>query len=512
MVRVVLIINEDYISVANEQTKYRINICRLRGTIFDCNMIPITNNIERLVAAVSPTPRGVVALKSCISGDQDEYALNELKENKATVCRVDKTVDSDSIAFTTIYEQDNSLSACHLIGYTDSSGHGVAGLQKAYDNLLYSDEYVAAVFTRNGLGDILDGINPYFENDLSIINNGVVTTLDINIQNIVETAASQMKSGCVVVCEAQTGKIRAMASVPTFDINNITDSLQKDNSPMINRALKSYSVGSIFKPLVAAIAVENGINTSVFNCEGSKEIAGRKFRCHKITGHGEINLCNAIAESCNCYFYSLGQVIGGNKIYQAATSLCFNNSIKLAENLYATKCTFPIKEMLQNEGALANISIGQGELLANPVALLNLYQAIAGDGSYYMPSVVEKTLKDGVQTYYDFGNKTRIMKESTAKELREYLKTVVTNGTGKGAAPTLTTAAGKTATAQTGRYTQDGTEITNSWFCGFFPADEPQYVAVVMSDSMQEVSTASIFAQIADKITELMCTSVKNND
>lgn len=485
----------------------------MRGTIYDCNMVPLTNNNTRLVAAVLPNPKGIVALKSCAASDCLDNALNDLKNNNATICNVDKEINSDGIEFTTIYEQSvDKLSACHLIGYTDNTGHGVSGLQRAYDDFLYSEQYVSAVFTKDGIGNFLDGVEPYFENDLRIINNGVVSTIDINIQNIVESVASQMTSGCVIVSDAATGKIRAMSSVPSFDINNISKSLQSNNSPMINRAITAYSVGSIFKPLVAAVAIENGKSNSIFFCEGSKEIAGRKFRCHKLSGHGNMNLCTAIAESCNCYFYNLAQILGGNDIYKSAASLCFSNRIKLAENLYTLKGTFPSEEMLENEGALVNISIGQGELLASPVSLLNLYQAIAGDGSYYMPSVVEKTLKDGVQTYYDFGEKTRIMKESTAKELREYLKSVVTSGTGTQAAPTLTTAAGKTATAQTGRYYEDGSEITNSWFCGFFPADEPQYIMVVMSDSKLQQSTASIFAQIADKISVLTGNNVKIND
>ena len=512
-VRIAVITNSDYINIANKQSQYRINISRMRGTIYDCNMVPLTNNSTRLIAAILPNPKGVIALKSCAVGDNLEDALNDLKNNNATICNVNKEISGDGITFTNIYEQStDKLSACHLIGYTDNTGHGVCGLQAAYDDFLYSEEYVSAVFTKDGVGNFLDGIEPYFENDLRIINNGVVSTIDINIQNIVESVASQMTSGCVIVSDAATGKIRAMASVPSFDINNISKSLQSNNSPMIDRAITAYSVGSIFKPLVAAVAVENGKSKSVFCCEGSKEIAGRKFRCHKLSGHGDMSLCNAIAQSCNCYFYNLSQMLGGNNIYKAASSLCLSNKIKLAENLYTAKGTFPCEEALNNEGALANISIGQGELSASPVALLNLYQAIAGDGSYYVPSVVEKTLNDGVQKHYDYGEKTRIMKESTAKELREYLKSVVTNGTGTQAAPTLTTAAGKTATAQTGRYYDDGSEITNSWFCGFFPADEPQYIMVVMSDSKLQQSTASIFAQIADKISVLTGNNVKIND
>ena len=167
---------------------------------------------------------------------------------------------------------------------------------------------------------------------------------------------------------------------------------------------------------------------------------------------------------------------------------------------------------LKNEGELANISIGQGTILASPVSMVNLYQAIATDGCYYMPSVVEKTIKDGTENHYACGEKTRAMSEKTSKKLKEYLKTVITDGTGNEAQPTLVNAAGKTATAQTGRYYEDKTEITNSWFCGFFPADNPRYVIVVMSDSRADTSTASIFAQIADKICELKQLNVQNND
>ena len=135
--------------------------------------------------------------------------------------------------------------------------------------------------------------------------------------------------------------------------------------------------------------------------------------------------------------------------------------------------------------------------------MLTLYLAIAGDGSYYLPSVIEKTVKDGRENYYDIGNPTRVMSAQTATTLRQYLETVVTEGTGTEASPVSCTAAGKTATAQTGRYYDNGEEITNSWFCGFFPAQNPKYVTIVMSDSRSTVSTASVFAKIADEIMQL---------
>lgn len=512
--RVAVISLENYSAVAAEQSKFRINISRVRGTIYDCNMVPLTNNFTRRVAAVLPNPRGILALNFCAEKENFEQSLNSLKINKPTVCDVNNEINSDGIAFTTVYEQDKNskLLACHLIGYTDSSGHGVSGLQKAYDDFLYSDKYVSAVFTTGGTGKFLDGINPYFENDIADVKNGVVTTIDINIQNAVETIIEQINSGCVIVSEVGNAKIRAMASVPTFDINNLEESLKKENSPMINRAILPYNVGSVFKPCVAAASIENQKDNLTFVCEGRLEIAKRMFRCHNLSGHGNMNLCDAIAQSCNCYFYNLSARIGGEGIYKMASSLSIGAKIKIAENLYASSGIIPSTNDLKNEGELANISIGQGTILASPVSMVNLYQAIATDGCYYMPSVVEKTIKDGTENHYACGEKTRAMSEKTSKKLKEYLKTVITDGTGNEAQPTLVNAAGKTATAQTGRYYEDKTEITNSWFCGFFPADDPRYVIVVMSDSRADTSTASIFAQIADKICELKQINVQNND
>lgn len=513
ILRVAVIANTDYSDVAYKQSLYRINISRIRGTIYDCNMVPLTNTSSRTVAAVSPTPRGIVAIGSCVNNDSLMTALDSLKNNKPAICEAERVIDSEGIAFAKVYEQTTGkASACHLIGYTDSSGHGVSGLQLAYDDFLYSEKFLSAVFTVGGNGDILSGVEPYFESDMSIINSGVVTTLDINIQNIVEAAAAKMNSGCVVVAEADSGKVRAMASVPTYELKTITESLQNSTSPMINRALSAYSVGSIFKPCVAAAALEMGKGGHYFDCNGSLEIVDRVFRCHDLLGHGIVNLQSALAQSCNCFFYDFALQLGYQPIYKMMSSLNFGAKIKICDNMYTPSGVSPTSNTLNNQGALANLSIGQGNLLLSPVSMLTLYLSIAGNGSYYLPSVVEKTIKDGVENSYDIGRPTRVMSADTAMILREHLKAVITNGTGADAAPTLTTAAGKTATAQTGRFYDDGTEITNSWFCGFFPADEPKYVVVVMSDSKLNVSTASVFAEIADGIMELKGENVEIDD
>ena len=498
----VITLSENYIQIQSEQASLKINISRLRGTIYDCNMVPLTNSTLKTIAAVPPTDLSIMTIGTEIKEENLEL-INELKKDLPIVCEVENEINTSGIVTTKVYTNSEKISACHLIGYTDSTGHGVSGLELAYDELLYSDKFASAVFTTDGKGNVLEGIDPYFENDLSIVHSGVVTTIDVNMQTIVENALTKLNSGCAIVSEVSTGKIRALASVPTYDTNNIVASLNNENSPMINRALEAFNIGSIFKPIIAAAAIENGYMNHTFECSGSTKIIDRNFRCHKITGHGEMDIKNALAQSCNCYFYDIAIMLGKEKVYNYMSSISLGNKIFIANNLYSKAGKTTSIDSLTNDASIANLSIGQGDLLASPVAMLNLYSAIANGGSYILPSVVEKTIKDGAESRVDISYPTFVMNSQTAYVLREYLKTVITEGTGQEAKTQNCIAAGKTATAQTGRYYDDGTEITNSWFCGFFPADAPQYVVVVMSDSKSNVSTASIFAQIADEITVL---------
>ena len=150
--------------------------------------------------------------------------------------------------------------------------------------------------------------------------------------------------------------------------------------------------------------------------------------------------------------------------------------------------------------SLANLSIGQGELMLSPLAITNLYMAIAGGGEYRTPSLIEGTVKDGNFTSNPIPAKVRVMSEYTAERLKNDLAGVLTKGgTGESAAPTLTTAAGKTGTAQTG-IVRNGKKVTNSWFCGFFPLHKPKYAVTVLSENADR-GCGDVFAYIADKVT-----------
>ena len=495
----------DYSEVQKNQSSLRLTAGNLRGTIYDRNMVPITNGKAKIIAAVSPTPRAVTAISSVLEGAELENVLERLKSGKPVLCEVPEIIDCDGIACTTVYEHNSAYTpAVHLIGYTDSDFHGVSGLQKAYDGILYSERQAAFVYTIDGQGDILSGIKPEIENDSSVTAGGVVSTIDVNIQAIAEDAAKAIQTGAVVIADAESSKIRAMVSRPDFDCTKITDALESHDSPLLNRATSAFNVGSVFKPCVAAAGIESGKGGFTYTCLGSCKIIDRYFKCHKQSGHGLMSLKSGLANSCNTFFYNFAFLIGGEMIYNMASSLNFGKSLEICDGISTAKGSLPDKSSLSNIAYLANFSIGQGELLLSPVSMLTLYCAIASDGSYAVPSVVEGTLSDGKLTEYKRKSRTRVMSEETAKLLRGYLAAVIAEGTGVKASPKTVTAAGKTATAQTGKY-ESGTEICEGWFCGFFPADKPKYTVIVFSEniSRQSLSCAEVFAEIADRITEL---------
>ncbi len=493
---------KEYSRIQAEQSSYRIPIKNIRGSIYDSNMTPITNNTKTTYVAIPPTPDAVVATSEILIGEERERVLNELKNNKVAVAIPNGKTSCKSIIYSDIYETDYSDFLCeHIIGYVDSENHGVSGLQKAYDDILYSENGASVVYSVNGKGDILSGITPTFDNDLSVVSNGVISTIDLNLQKIVKEESEGLFKGAVILCDAKTGKIRALVSKPDFDISNLSEYLENEDSPLINRALTPFSVGSVFKPCVAGAAIESENGDFTYNCVGKAHIIDRDFSCHKKDGHGLVELKSAIKFSCNTFFYNIAIKTGAAAIRQKASALSFGSSIKICENLKTESGNLTSLQNLQSDAQIANFAIGQGDILLSPVNMLSLYLSIVNDGYYYLPSIVEGTIKDGKITKYDIGSKTYVFKKDTAKFLRESLREVVVSGTGTDANSEKVAIAGKTATAQTGKFV-NGVELTNSWFCGFFPYDNPQYIGIVMSEGTSKVSTTEIFEKIAEKITE----------
>lgn len=494
-----------YLQIQQNQSSLRIEIARLRGTIYDCNLLPLNNQSKKIMAVISPTPRAIMAISSELIGDERlPQILERLRMGKPIVCEVSENIDCEGIVCATVaVPHSSSQLAEHTVGYLNASGHGVIGLEEAFDNLLYCEETLDAVFKTDGVGRIMEGEEIEITGNESAIGNGIVTTIDINIQHAAEEAALKIERGAVVVCDVKNGEIKALVSRPSFDCTRVYDFLSRSDSPLLNRTLLSYSVGSVFKPCVAAAGVELSQKNFSVQCKGGIEIADRTFKCHYWQGHGSMDVLGALAESCNVFFYKYALNIGPEKIYNMASALNFGSSITLTEGISTAAGSIGKLEDLYNDAALANLSIGQGALALSPVSMLTLYSAIANDGTYRLPSLVKSIIKGGKREQISASSPTKAMSEKTADFLREALIGVVTNGTGKNAAPKLCSAGGKTATAQTGTYDENGKEITNGWFCGFFPAEEPKYAVVVMAENAIGGDVAHVFADVVDNIIML---------
>lgn len=495
--------NENYKDAAESETIRKITLNQSRGTIFDCNMNRITNSQSLYYAVIFDEPMAMATLYKYFSGQQIEEITQEICKNGFALRTVSREIICDGIYCVKTYSHaDDSLIAKHIIGYTDSNGKGVCGLESAYDDLLATDRVNTLSFNISGQGKVLGSGKPLLNYDYDKENDGIRITIDKNIQQIAEQAAMDITCGAVVVTDVKSGKIRALVSRPDYKLSDLTSAINNENEPLLNRVLCTYNIGSVFKPLVAIAGYEKGESATV-NCVGYTNIDGLSFACHRLMGHGLVDITDALKFSCNSFFYNYIQQVGAEAVIKTARKAGFESEIVLCDGLKCKKGNIGnISFITTSKRALANLSIGQGELMLSPLAITNLYMAIAGGGSYRAPSLVEGVVSDQkLKEKISPIAPVRIMSKNTADKLKRDLATVLEEGgTGEKAKPTLTSAAGKTGTAQTG-VVKNGKKVTNSWFCGFFPFEEPQYAVTVFSENATD-GCGAIFAAIADRITE----------
>lgn len=486
------------------QNTLTMEIENTRGGILDCNGDEIVLMKPSYAIIFLPCEQAIMRFISIAEKDEKETGLNKLKNNKPTLIVRNQPVKGIGIYSYSISKRNlDDISIEHLVGYLNGENHGIYGLEKSFDELLFCNNGNEVAFSISANGEFLLGENPNIK--YGDTPGYIRLTVDKKIQKICSTAAQKIKKGAIIVTEVKSGKIKAMVSKPSFDVNNISDYVLSTDSPFINRALAPFSVGSVFKPLIAAAMLERGENGFEHTCNGYTDILDIRFFCNNRNGHGKMNLKEALAVSCNTYFYNAASLVSPNILYNQAVSLGFTNSVELANELRSDKGTLTtLEELKKSKANIANFAIGQGNIALSPLVISNLYSAIANGGVYYSPSVVEEWEKDGKITANESANKNIVFSKKTADILKEYLINAVNSGTGKSALPTLYGAGGKTATAQTGQY-NNGREILNAWFCGFFPANEPKYVVVVFIEdgSSGGADCGPIFKEIADNINVL---------
>lgn len=368
-------------------------------------------------------------------------------------------------------------------GYNINSTIGKSGIEKQYDIILRG--------TDGSRMRTVDAKGRKIEENAHIIppknGNNLILSIDRNIQVLCEKALGN-RIGSIVVMRPTNGEVLAMASYPYYDPNlfysdnskKVYEELSLDKRfPFLNRAIQSaYAPASTFKVIMsAAVLQERAYPTeSTILCEGYTVLGNRTFHCHKKTGHGSLNLSEALAESCNVFFYNIGvEYLGIEKISNYAADFGFGKStgIDLPGEIVGLIPTPEWKEQIYNTrwvgGDTMNISIGQGSLTVTPLQMASAFSMIANDGIMYRPHILKKVIDPTtgnvvLETEPEIIHKSNISKNNF-QLLKDYLRGVITNGTAKYVITTKAVeAAGKTGTGEMGLLEQ-----WHSWFAAFAP-------------------------------------------
>lgn len=336
------------------------------------------------------------------------------------------------------------------------------------------------------------------------------TNIDLDLQRFVHSIFGDSLIGGVVAMEPQSGEVLALHSAPTFDPNRFIggipvsywQELQDDpRRPLYNKAIKgTYPPGSIWKLATAIIAMEEGIaemdDHMTTPCTGGYQFGNRYFRCWDRKGHGDLDLNDAIAKSCDVYFYQLGLKIGLQKLIAGGIRLGTRerSGIDLpAENrpLFPTDPPKAYYDKLfgpqgWSSAVTLNLSIGQGENSQTVVNMARFYTALATDGQAARPEIVRGQAE-----------RTRLFSVTPAQmqALQQSLTDVVGRGTAIGSRLDGIVVAGKTGTAQNAHDAVND----HAWFVGYAPAEDPKIVVAVMLEFGGHGSRA---ARIATRIME----------
>lgn len=497
----------DFLQQASSgQSTMKLTVANARGTIYDRHLTPLTNTATEIRAAVTPQADVMPSLREQLSAELAEGIEARLQEDTPVVVSLPQWLSpvNGVRQFEVPVRYSERQLAAHAIGYVDSTGmSGITGVEYACNDLLTTGGALSVTYTVNGLGHILKDGEVTVSDSLSAARAGVALTLDADIQRLAEAAAT-MTRGAVIVTDASSSEILAMVSRPNYSPTAVEAALTATGSPLLNRAITDYNCGSVFKIVTAAAALEAGIPADRrFTCTGSLEVGDTTFHCHHRLGHGELTMTEAFAVSCNPYFIQLAQETGGARLYDMAASLGFGRALTLCEGWQTARAVLPtLSDLLASPAELANLSFGQGALLATPVHMAALVGAVINDGRYAAPTLFSGAVDaTGSLIPAEKLAATRSFSAETATILRAMMCGVMTDGTGQTAQPKWQVAAGKTGTAETGWY-EEGEEVIQSWVVGYYPAEQPRYtVTVLVENSEQTGETAgTIFKSLCEEL------------
>lgn len=501
--------HEELSEAMRKQSLISLEGSNTRGIIYDRNGEPLVADDLKYIYIIKKDDYDVGCEKMLrticakeVSNDNEEYQVFSSENyNKIVGKRLIKENNAYILQASARY--DESQTAEHLIGYINKEDtSGAAGLELMYDEELaglnrkvYAVSDVKGNLIR-GRGLIITSEN----SEDSYIKEGIRTNIDKGIQGAVEEIIEDCDYCCgVVVSEISTGGVVAMASTPRFDPRNVEKYIAEGGDCLLNKVTQGeYAPGSVFKVVVSAAAIEGGFDIDKkFNCAGRITMSGLSIGCETggETGHGQIDLGEAFAQSCNCYFVQLAQEIGSARILEMAHDMGFGEK---ALDGYPQEAAGYVMDESQSAGdAIGNLAIGQAEMLVTPIQVNKMTKIIASGG------------KDGgLHLLVDEEEEERqIIMESTAEKIGKMMEAVSREGTARNLELIKNngnvSAAVKTGTAE---YVanSEGEISSHGWITGYSPAENPEYAITVFVENggSGAMSAGPIFKKILDYLEE----------
>ncbi len=467
-----------------------------------------------------------IILASGITRDQLEF----LEENRLQLAGID-------IEMKPVREYPNGNLAAHLLGHLGEISEneldrpefkdfnpgdytGKSGIERNWEHELHGSDGGRQIEV-DARGRFLRTISE----SPPVVGNSLVLTIDAGIQKAAEQAFGD-KAGAAVAMDVNSGEILSFVSNPGFDpalftgrmpVKQWNDYLEDKRHPLENKALTGqYPPGSTFKIITALAGLEQGIidENSTIICKGSYAVGNSVFKCWEKKGHGSVNLKRALRESCDVYFYQLGEKLGIDRIASCAREFGLGKllGIGLENEKGGMIPTIGWKEKKYGKkwygGDTLSAAIGQGYVLATPIQLASMIATVANEGTIYRPFLVKRVMNPDGKVVKEFAPqiiKKLAISQKNFRLVKEGLLAVVNEPHGTGAAARLyeVKVAGKTGTSQVVKMRDSRGAVPyqfrdHALFVAFAPFDKPEVAVAVVIEHGEHGGAAA--APIAARI------------
>lgn len=520
---------------ATDQWNREIPVVAARGEITDRNGQLIAGN--RTTYSVFVRPNAVTNAEYCATvmssalEIEPSELLEKLSGGKVSEITVARQVEKEKIEKLASYDlagvyysRDNSRTysyndaLCQVLGFTASDGTGLSGIEKYYENILCGENGEIA-YTTDIVGVQTENSKIVYRE--ATAGDGIRLTIDMDIQLSVEQAMRSVyqssgakKVSCIVLDPTDFG-VLAMVNYPSYDLNVVPRDDPETLNALSRNSLISdiYEPGSTFKVVTSAANLEEYLRGNksafspsyVFNGSRTRTVDGTKIKCwsdHSNGKHSNQTLAEALNNSCNPCFTDIALALGKDRFYEYLTAFGLGNVTGIDFNGEALGMLVP--QSLVRDCDLARIGFGQ-TVAVSGLQLACATAAAVNGGNYYVPHFLKSIVSSDGKTVEEYKPviKQKPVSEKASRMLAEMLEGVVKEGSGKKAYIEGYKVGGKTGTAQ--KY-EDGHIASGKYvssFVGFFPADNPQYLALIVVD--EPVGTyygSAVAAPVAKEIFE----------